>query len=50
MVGYWLLLAVVSSAVRGIFMAALYRYATTKEVPSNYRMDDFAGAWQPKRS
>lgn len=48
-VAYWLLLAVISSAVRGIFMAALYRYATTKDVPPSFRMDDFASAWQPKQ-
>jgi hypothetical protein len=47
---YWLLLAIVSAAVRGIFMAALYRYATNKDVPTNFRVDDFSTAWQPKHS
>jgi hypothetical protein len=45
---YWLLLSIISAAVRGIFMAALYRYATTKDVPTNFDRDDFANAWQPK--
>jgi xanthosine utilization system XapX-like protein len=49
MLAYWLMLGVISSAVEGIFMAALYRYATTKEIPSGYRRDDFLGAWQPKK-
>jgi hypothetical protein len=47
-VAYWLLLAIISAAVRGIFMAALYRYATNKDVPGNFRLDDFSTAWQPK--
>ena len=36
MIVYWLLLSVISAAVQGIFMAALYRYATTKEVPPSF--------------
>jgi hypothetical protein len=48
-VAYWLLLAIVSAAVRGIFMAALYRYATNKDVPGNFHLDDFSTAWQPKQ-
>jgi hypothetical protein len=46
---YWLLLGVVSAATQGIFMAALYRYATTGEVSSGFSRDDLAGAWQPKQ-
>jgi xanthosine utilization system XapX-like protein len=46
---YWLLLSIISSAVRGIFMAALYRYATTSEVSTNFNRDDFSTAWQPRR-
>lgn len=46
---YWLLLSVVSAAAQGIFMAALYRYATTGEVSAGYSRDDLAGAWQPKQ-
>jgi hypothetical protein len=45
---YWLLLAVVSAASQGIFMAALYRYATTGEVSAGFSSDDLAGAWHPK--
>ncbi|HEY6903612.1 MAG TPA: DUF6159 family protein [Candidatus Acidoferrales bacterium] len=48
MIAYWLLLSVVSAAVQGIFNAALYRYATTKEVPPSFRISDFSTAWQPK--
>ncbi len=45
---YWLLLAVVSSAARGIFVAALYRYATTGRISGGFQLDDLSGAWQPK--
>jgi hypothetical protein len=45
---YWLLLAVVNAAVQGIFMAALYRYATTKEVPAGFNSGDLQGAWQQR--
>ena len=45
---YWLLLAVISAAVQGIFVAALYRYARTKDVSAGFRREDFSMAWQPK--
>lgn len=45
---YWLLLGIVSSAARGVFVAALYRYATEQKIPPGYDVDDLAGAWQPK--
>lgn len=45
---YWVLLAIVNAAVRGIFMAALYRYATTKEVPPGFYSADLQDAWQPR--
>jgi Family of unknown function (DUF6159) len=45
---YWLLLGVVSSAVQGIFVAALYRYATTKQVPPGFSQDAFRDAWRSK--
>jgi len=45
---YWLTLSVVSSAVQGIFVAALYRYATTKQVSPGFRLENFSTAWQPK--
>lgn len=45
---YWLLLSAVSSAAHGIFMAALYRYATTKQISGPYQSGDFKMVWQPK--
>ncbi len=45
---YWLVLGVVMSAARGIFVAALYRYATDKQVPPGFSRVDFAEAWEPK--
>lgn len=48
MVVYWLLLSAISSAVHGIFMAALYRYATTKKASATFGLGDFSSAWQPK--
>ncbi len=45
---YWLLLSVVNSSVQGIFMAALYRYATTKDAPPGFSTSDFRDAWQPR--
>jgi Family of unknown function (DUF6159) len=45
---YWVLLSVVSSSVQGIFVAALFRYATTSQIPRAFQRDDLAGAWQPK--
>ena len=46
---YLLLLGVVNSAAQGIFVAALYRYATTQQVSGGFQPDDLAGAWQPKQ-
>jgi len=45
---YWLLLAAVSAAVQGVFVAALYRYARTKDVSAGFRREDFSMAWQPR--
>jgi hypothetical protein len=45
---YWLLLAVINSAARGIFVAALYRYATTQKIPPGFSRSDLTDAWQPK--
>jgi len=45
---YWLLLSIVSAAVQGIFVAALYQYATTRRVSAGFRPDDFTMTWQPK--
>jgi hypothetical protein len=45
---YWMLLALVCSAARGIFVAALYRYATTQQVSDGFHRNDLSGAWQRK--
>ena len=45
---YLVLLAVASSAVQGIFNAALYRYACFKQVPSAFSQDLITSAWAPK--
>jgi len=45
---YWLLLGVVSSAAHGVFVAALYRYATEQKISGGFYRNDLSGAWQPK--
>src|SRR5262249_47135823 len=45
---YLLLLSVVSSAIQGIFNAALYRYACFKQVPPAFSGDLITQAWTPK--
>lgn len=45
---YWVLLGVVNSTVQGVFTAALYRYATTKEIPAGFDSSSLQQAWQPK--
>jgi len=45
---YWLLLGVVSSAARGVFVAALYRYATDQKLSGGFYRGDLSGLWQPK--
>jgi Family of unknown function (DUF6159) len=45
---YLVLLSVVSSAVQGIFNAALYRYACFKQVPPAFTPALITGAWTPK--
>ena len=47
-VAYWLLLGVISSASQGIFMAALFRYATTHQISGGFSGGDLSGAWRPK--
>jgi Family of unknown function (DUF6159) len=47
-VTYWLLLAVVCSASQGIFVAALYRYATAHQISDGFSSDDLSRAWRPK--
>jgi hypothetical protein len=46
---YWLLLSAVGAAVQGIFIAALYRYAKTRQVSAGFRQESLSTAWQPKR-
>lgn len=45
---YVLLISVVNSATHGIFVAALYRYATTGEVAPGFSSDNLTAAWRPK--
>jgi len=44
---YFLLLSVVSSAVQGIFNAALYRYACDQTAPPGFSQNLFRQAWSP---
>jgi hypothetical protein len=39
----------VSSALSGIFQAALYRYAATGHAPTGFRDDELAGAFRPRQ-
>jgi Family of unknown function (DUF6159) len=45
---YIVVLAVISSAVQGIFNTALYRYACFKQVPPAFSPELIANAWSPK--
>lgn len=45
---YMLLLSIISSAVQGIFNAALYRYAVDQQVPPGFSRNLIQGAWAPK--
>ena len=45
---YIILLSVVNSATHGVFVAALYRYATTGEVAPGFHKYNFTTAWKPK--
>lgn len=47
---YFLVLAAVASAVKGIFVVALYRYATQGEVPSAFSPHLVQGAFAPRGS
>jgi len=42
-------LAVVASAMQGIFVTALYTYAKTGTVPSSFNKDLIANAFIPKQ-
>lgn len=48
MVLYFIALSIVSAATHGIFLAALYRYATTGETSPGFGSGSFSSAWQPK--
>jgi hypothetical protein len=48
MAAYFLLLSVVSSAVQGIFNAALYRYACDQTAPPGFSQNLFRQAWSPR--
>jgi len=48
MAAYFLLLSVVSSAVQGIFNAALYRYAVDQTTPPGFSQGLFRDAWAPR--
>jgi hypothetical protein len=48
MVIYWLLLGVINSAARGIFVAALYRYANDQRVSGGFSRSDLSSAWGHK--
>jgi hypothetical protein len=45
---YVLLISIVNSATHGIFVAALYRYATTGEVAPGFHNHNLSAAWRPK--
>jgi hypothetical protein len=47
-VPYFLLLSAVMSAVRGIFVVALYRYATEGEAPAGFSTGNFKDAFVGK--
>jgi len=48
MILYFIVLSAVSSAVQGVFNAALYRYACFKQVPAAFSADLITQAWTPK--
>ncbi len=50
LVVYILLLSVISSATHGIFVAALYRYATTGAVSPGFTQYDLSTMWYPKET
>ncbi len=48
MIIYFIFLSVVSASTHGIFLAALYRYATRGEVSPGFDQQTLSSAWQPK--
>jgi hypothetical protein len=45
---YWVALAIVQSALQGIFLTACYEYATSGNVPPAFSRDLVVHAWRPK--
>jgi hypothetical protein len=45
---YWIFLGIVSASLEGIFVAALYNYASTGKIPSAYSPEVITTAFQPK--
>lgn len=45
---YFILLAVVSAAIQGIYVAALYRFAKDGQVSRGFTRENFSMAWQAK--
>ena len=48
MIIYFIFLSVVSASTQGIFLAALYRYATTGDVSAGFTKGTLSSAWRPK--
>jgi Family of unknown function (DUF6159) len=48
MIIYFIFLAIVSASTHGIFLAALYRYATTGQNSPGFSPSSLSSAWQPK--
>ena len=46
---YWMILAIISTSLNGIFVAAMYSYAKTGKVPSAYSPELVKGAFRAKR-
>jgi hypothetical protein len=45
---YWIFLAILSASLSGIYMTALYNYATKGVVPAGYSEDFIKSAWKTK--
>jgi hypothetical protein len=46
---YWLVLGILNASLNGIFMAALYNYATRGTVAGGFSEESIKGAYAPKR-
>lgn len=46
---YWTILAILSASLNGVFVAALYNYATTGKVPAAYSSELIKGAFRAKK-